>query len=420
MMTGQPLPGFRDFFPEEHSALRAIFSAWREASRRSGFAEYEGPELEALELYTEKSGDEIVGQLYHFKDKGDRSVALRPELTPTFARMVAARHRNYRKPIKWFSIPRLFRYERPQRGRHREHFQWNCDMVGEKTAAAEAELIGTLCLGLSLLGLGPKDVVVKISDRGWWDTFLGGHGVKEDQKAGVLKILDKLEGAPEEEWEKRLGSLGRPVIQAVASGEVRSERLDEVRQGVEALGYAEWCEVDLKVVRGLAYYTGVVFEVHDRAGKFRAVAGGGRYDALLKKLGGEDLPATGFGMGDAVLAELLAEKKLSRAEAAAPEIFVVAERAQRPLALQLAGSLRRAGQAVDYDPGHGKWAKQLELAEAKGARWALLAGREAAQGKLTVKELVSRKQGEICFHAGPGGAISLEPGVGEWAKVVGS
>jgi histidyl-tRNA synthetase len=189
---------------------------------------------------------------------------------------------------------------------------------------------------------------------------------------------------------------------------------------VEALGYAEWCEVDLKVVRGLAYYTGVVFEVHDRAGKFRAVAGGGRYDALLKKLGGEDLPATGFGMGDAVLAELLAEKKLSRAEAAAPEIFVVAERAQRPLALQLAGSLRRAGQAVDYDPGHGKWAKQLELAEAKGARWALLAGREAAQGKLTVKELVSRKQGEICFHAGPGGAISLEPGVGEWAKVVGS
>ena len=158
-MTVQPLPGFRDFFPEEHASLRSLFAAWREASRRSGFAEYEGPELESLELYTEKSGDEIVGQLYHFKDKGDREVALRPELTPTFARMVAARHRNYRKPIKWFSIPRLFRYERPQRGRQREHFQWNCDIVGEKSAAAEAELIATLCLGLSLLGLGR---------RTWW------------------------------------------------------------------------------------------------------------------------------------------------------------------------------------------------------------------------------------------------------------
>ncbi len=296
-MTGQPLPGFRDFFPEEHAALRALFSAWRGASRRSGFVEYEGPELESLELYTEKSGDEIVGQLYHFKDKGDREVALRPELTPTFARMVAARHRQYRKPIKWFSIPRLFRYERPQRGRHREHFQWNCDIVGEKGPAAEAELIATLCLGLSLLGLGPKDVVVKISDRGWWDVFLAEQGVKEEDKPEVLRTLDKLEGAPEEEWKKKLGPLAGAVRQALDSKEIRSGGLDGVRQGVEALGYGGWCEVDLKVVRGLAYYTGLVFEVHDRGGKFRAVAGGGRYDTLLRKLGGEDLPATGFGMG---------------------------------------------------------------------------------------------------------------------------
>ena len=221
-MTGQPLPGFRDFFPEEHDSLRTIFAAWREASRLSGFVEYEGPELEPLELYTEKSGDEIMGQLYHFKDKGDRDVALRPELTPTFARMVAARHRDYRKPIKWFSLPRLFRYERPQRGRHREHFQWNCDMVGEKSAAAEAELIATLCLGLSLLGLSPKDVVVKISDRGWWDTFLAKQGVAEDKKPEVLRILDKLEGAPQEEWKKKLGPLAGPVIQALSSQEVQS------------------------------------------------------------------------------------------------------------------------------------------------------------------------------------------------------
>ncbi len=418
-MTGQPLPGFRDFFPEDHAALRGIFSAWREASRRAGFAEYEGPELESLELYTEKSGEEIVGQLYHFKDKGDRDVALRPELTPTFARMVASRHRNYRKPIKWFSIPRLFRYERPQRGRHREHFQWNCDIVGEKTAAAEAELIATLCLGLSLMGLGPKDVVVKVSDRGWWDAFLAEQGVKEEKKAEVLRILDKLEGASEEEWNKKLGPLAGPVSQALASKEVRSAGLDEVRQGVAALGYADWCEVDLRVVRGLAYYTGVVFEVHDRAGKLRAVAGGGRYDNLLLKLGGEDLPATGFGMGDAVLAELLAEKKLVRPASSPTEIFVVAEAGDRNLALQLVGGLRRHGHGVDYDPGHGKWAKQLELAEAKGARWALLAGREAAAGKLLVKEVATRKQGGISFQITAEGEISLEPGPGEWAKVVG-
>ena len=418
-MTGQPLPGFRDFYPEEHAALRFIFSAWREASRRSGFVEYEGPELESLDLYTEKSGEEIVGQLYHFKDKGERDVALRPELTPTFARMVAARHRNYRKPIKWFSVPRLFRYERPQRGRHREHFQWNCDIVGEKTAAAEAELIATLCLGLSLLGLGPKDVVVKISDRGWWDTFLEGQGVKEDKKAETLRALDKLEGVEPAEWKKKLGPLAEPILAAVSSREIHSEGLEATRRGVKALGYADWCEVDLRIVRGLAYYTGVVFEVHDRAGKLRAVAGGGRYDHLLKKLGGEDLPATGFGMGDAVLAELLTDKKLLRTEPGVPGIFVVAESSEQNLALQVVGSLRRAGHCVDYDPGHGKWARQLELAEARGARWALLVGREAASGKLAVKELASRKQGEIQFRAASGDSISLEPGVGDWAKVVG-
>ncbi|NBS54516.1 histidine--tRNA ligase [bacterium] len=417
-MTSQPLPGFRDFFPEEHASLRSIFSAWREASHRSGFREYEGPELESLELYTEKSGEEIVGQLYHFKDKGDREVALRPELTPTLARMVASRHRNYRKPIKWFSIPRLFRYERPQRGRHREHFQWNCDIVGEKGGVAEAELISTLCLGLSLLGLGPQDVVVKISDRGWWDAFLTHQGIEEGKKGEVLRILDKLEGAPQEEWQKKLGSLAEPVAQALTSKAIQSPGLNEVRQGVADLGYGNWCEVDLRVVRGLAYYTGVVFEVHDRAGKFRAVAGGGRYDHLLKKLGGEDLPATGFGMGDAVLSELLREKKLVRPVAARAEIFVVAETGERSLALQLAGMLRRAGHAVDYDPASGKWAKQLELAEARGARWALLVGREAAQGKLLVKELAARKQGQVSFRQDGGGEISLEWGVGDWAKVV--
>ena len=416
-MTVQPLPGFRDFFPPEHAALRGIFQAWREASRCGGFTEYEGPELESLELYTEKSGDEIVGQLYHFTDKGDRQVALRPEMTPTLARMVASQHRNYRKPIKWFSVPRLFRYERPQKGRHREHYQWNCDIVGEKSPMAEAELIGVLCLGLSLLGLGPKDVVVKVSDRSWWDAFLEKQGVGETERPTVLRTLDRLEGATAEQRREKLGALAG-AVEAVWEGKsADSEAVGQVRKGVEALGYGDWCETDYRVVRGLAYYTGVVFEVHDRAGKLRAVAGGGRYDDLLKRLGGEDLPAVGFGMGDAVLAELLREKKIAMPQATGAEIFIVAEAKEQAMALQITGQLRRSGFSVDFDPGAGKWGKQLEMAEAKGARWALLVGREVAEGKLGLKELASRKQSEIRWRSGTDGKICLEPTPGEWAKV---
>ena len=419
-MTGQPLPGFRDFFPPEHAALRVIFQAWREASRCSGFTEYEGPELESLELYTEKSGEEIVGQLYHFQDKGEREVALRPEMTPTLARMVASQHRNYRKPIKWFSLPRLFRYERPQKGRHREHYQWNCDMVGEKSVMAEAELIGTLCLGLSLLGLSAKDVVVKVSDRSWWDSFLEKEGVGEAERPGVLRALDRMEGATPEQRREKLGGLAL-AVEAVWQGKSEdSAALQEVHRGVKGLGYGDWCETDYRVVRGLAYYTGVVFEVHDRAGKLRAVAGGGRYDGLLKRLGGEDLPAVGFGMGDAVLAELLREKGMSTPTAGGAEIFVVAEGAQQEMAWDVVGQLRRSGFSTDYDPGAGKWGKQLEMAEAKGARWALLVGREVGEGKLGVKELATRKQSEIRWRMDAAGKICLEPTPGEWAKVLGS
>jgi histidyl-tRNA synthetase len=417
-MTGQPLPGFRDFFPPEHAALRGIFDAWREASRCSGFTEYEGPELESLELYTEKSGDEIVGQLYHFQDKGEREVALRPEMTPTLARMVASQHRNYRKPIKWFSIPRLFRYERPQKGRHREHYQWNCDSVGEKSPMAEAELIATLCLGLSLLGLSAEDVVVKVSDRSLWDSFLEKQGVAEKEKPLIVRTLDRLEGATPEQRREKLGPLAG-AVEKVWEGKMEdSTALGEVRRGVEALGYGSWCETDYRVVRGLAYYTGVVFEVHDRAGKLRAVAGGGRYDDLLKRLGGEDLPAVGFGMGDAVLAELLRDKKIEGAKVAGAEIFVVAEKPEQGMALGLVGQLRRSGFSADFDPGAGKSGKQLEMAEAKGARWALLVGREVAEGKLGLKELATRKQSEIRWTKSADGKICLEPTPGEWAKVL--
>jgi histidyl-tRNA synthetase len=332
--------------------------------------------------------------------------------------MVASQHRNYRKPIKWFSIPRLFRYERPQKGRHREHYQWNCDIVGEKSPMAEAELIATLCLGLSLLGLGEEDVVVKVSDRSWWDSFLEKQGVGEKEKPTILRTLDRLEGATPEQRREKLGPLAG-AVEKVWEGKMEdSTALGEVRRRVEALGYGSWCETDYRVVRGLAYYTGVVFEVHDRAGKLRAVAGGGRYDDLLKRLGGEDLPAVGFGMGDAVLAELLRDKKIEGAKVAGAEIFVVAEKPEQGMALALVGQLRRSGFSADFDPGAGKWGKQLEMAEAKGARWALLVGREVAEGKLGLKELATRKQSEIRWTKSADGKICLEPTPGEWAKVL--
>jgi histidyl-tRNA synthetase len=266
--------------------------------------------------------------------------------------------------------------------------------------------------------LSYQDVVVRVSDRSWWDTFLEKHGVGEKERPSILRTLDRLDGATVEQRREKLGDLAGAVEEVWQGKSEDSAALQEVHKGVKALGYGEWCETDYRVVRGLAYYTGVVFEVHDRAGKLRAVAGGGRYDDLLKRLGGEDLPAVGFGMGDAVLAELLREKKRAVAKVEVAEIFVVAEGSEQEMALGLVGQLRRGGFSADYDPGAGKWGKQLEMAEAKGARWALLVGREVAEGKLGLKELATRKQSEIRWTKAGDGKICLEPTPGDWAKVV--
>ena len=374
------LPGFRDFYPEplphadvgSADARQFIFNQWRETARRYGFREYDGPPLESLELFTTKSGDEIVGQLYNFVDKGQRAVALRPEMTPTLARMVAAHERNYRKPVKWFAIPQLFRYERQQKGRLREHFQFNADLIGETDPAADAELIALLIDTLRSFGLTGKDFVIRLSSRNAWQEFyLRGarskeHGVEGEYQ--FYQIIDKLERTPPEESGKKLTALGfslTDVNEFIESGKPTVE-LQLILDNLAARGLRDFVRVDYHVIRGLAYYTGVVFEAFDAKGEFRAIAGGGRYDNLVKLISGGrvDLPALGFGMGDVVLLELLKARGLLPKFDATTDVFVLIEDENlRPQSLKLVQDLRAAGYAVDYPLTPAKPDKQFKRAQ---------------------------------------------------------
>ncbi len=302
----QALPGFRDFLPDQCSARNHIFSRWREIACRYGFVEWEGPVLEPTELYKKKSGAEIVDQLFNFTDKGEREVALRPELTPTLARVVAAHEREFKKPLKWFSIGQFFRYEKQQRGRLREHFQLNCDIIGEGELAADVELVA-LCIDvLCAFGLTEKDFVVRISDRDFWTDFLHEKDVSADRWDEFLQVIDKSGREPREKTAEKLGKLADPVFALLKSGG-RSEKLEKLVDSLGIRGLGDFVAIDVGIVRGLAYYTGIVFEVFDRAGEFRAIAGGGRYDNLISLLsdGAVSMPALGFAMGDVVLGELI-------------------------------------------------------------------------------------------------------------------
>src|SRR5438067_6174823 len=309
MTVSKPLPGFRDFFPAEFAERAYILNTWRSVARRYAFVEYDGPPLEPLELYTRKSGEEIVGQLYNFVDKGGRDVALRPEMTPTFARMVASRANALRKPVRWFSVPQLFRYERQQRGRLREHFQLNVDLVGEADVTADAELLAVAIDILRAFGLTANDVVARVSDRRLLAGLLHDIGITDEQLPVAYAAIDKVERDPHGVLLERLGAAGiaphmaeqilelarpRSVEELRESHPGAGEHLDRVERYLsllKALGVGEWVQLDLGIVRGLAYYTGIVFEIFDRKGELRAICGGGRYDTLLGALGGVDLPA---------------------------------------------------------------------------------------------------------------------------------
>jgi histidyl-tRNA synthetase len=401
------LPGFRDFYPEPlpHQDLWSadvrnyIFDTWREVARRYGFREYDGPPLEPLELFTTKSGAEIVGQLYNFTDKGDRSVALRPEMTPTLARMIAAHARNYRKPVKWFAIPQLFRYERQQKGRLREHFQFNADIFGETDPAADAELIALLIDSLRALKLTSADFVVRLSSRNAWHDFFQ-RGARNAERGAAAtdsaakeyefyQIIDKLEREEQAQSDAKLKSLGFSLeeVHRFIEAAVPTAELDTILKNLTARGLADFVKIDYNVIRGLAYYTGPVFEAFDCKGELRAIAGGGRYDHLVKLISGGkvDLPGLGFGMGDVVLAELLKQRGLLPQFDEQIDVFVLIEdEVLRGDSLRLVQQLRSAGLKVEYPLVAAKPDKQFKRALELNANHTACLERSAA-GDLQVK-----------------------------------
>lgn len=437
-MPSQALPGFRDFYPEDLALRAHIFRVWREVARRYGFEEYDGPPLEPLDIYTAKSGAEIVGQLYNFTDKGGREVALRPEMTPTFARMVAARANGLRKPIRWFSIPQLFRYERQQRGRLREHFQLNCDLVGEAGPLADAEMIALALDVMRAFGLTAGEVRARVSDRRVLRALLRGAGVGEEQLADAYHAIDKSERVGRAELASQLsgaGLDGRAIDGVFAAAAIRGRKateaaLDAVPGGPEAgaplfaaldsldaMGLGGFVDVDLTIVRGLAYYSGTVFELFDAGRTLRAICGGGRYDGLLQALGGVDLPALGFGMGDVVLAELLKERRLEPAAGAHVDVFVATVTDEDlPHALAIVHELRDAGLACEFALGGQPLGRQLKLADARGATRAIVVGPDdRARGEVMLKDLAGKTQqavgrGDLRTALAGGGAATQTGG----------
>lgn len=407
------LPGFRDFYPEpvpttdvaSADARQYIFDKWRNMARRYGFREYDGPPLESLELFTAKSGQEIVGQLYNFVDKGDRAIALRPEMTPTLARMISTYERNYKKPVKWFAIPQLFRYEKQQKGRLREHFQFNADIIGETDVAADAELIALLVDTLRSFGLTPEDFVIRLSSRQAWHEFFGANQGDPVKEYEFFQVIDKLERSEPAQSEEKLQAVGL-TLAAVNAFIEKAEPTADLRlilENLGARGMADFIRVDYRVIRGLAYYTGPVFEAFDKKGDCpRAIAGGGRYDNLIQLISGGkvNLASLGFGMGDVVLLDLLKARGLLPAFDAGIEVYcIVAQEDLRAETLGLVQSLRLAGLTVDYTLTPAKPDKQFKRAqELKACYVAQLTRTESGEIAARVKNLKTRNETQVPTH----------------------
>lgn len=407
-----PLSGFRDLLPSDYARRRYLTEGWRDVVRRYGFVEFDGPTLESLELYQKKnSGGEILTQLYQFTDRGDRPVALRPEMTPTLARIVAAHDREFVKPLRWFNVGNCFRYERQQRGRLREFLQLNCDLLGERSVTADAEIIALLIDLLRHFGFGPEDVTIRVSDRLAWHDFLEQFGIAKEKVTDFLNIVDKMEREPQEKTEEKLAALQHSGLTVEKLKDfMRSTRipvLEPLLEELGARGLRDFIKPDLSIVRGLAYYTGVVFEAFALKGNLRAVAGGGRYDRLIHDLsnGAVSLPAVGFGMGDAVMLEFLKEvPNAAKREAAfhaatsACQVYlVIADDSQRLHALSLAQQLRNAGLRVAFSLASDRVGKQFSAAENIGATFAVMIGAEWPL--LKIKRLSTREETSLPVEA---------------------
>ncbi len=413
--VAQGVRGTRDFYPEEMRLRNWLFDNFDDAALLHGFEEYDAPVLEHEELYTRKQGEEITQQLYNFQDKGDRKVALRPEMTPSLARMVMSRAGALPMPIKWYSIPQCWRYERTQRGRGREHYQWNVDIWGTNEISADAELISVLVTFFEGVGLTEEDLVIRMSSRKVLEEVLGSLGIVGDMFAQTCIIVDKMDKLPADVVSEQLSALGiednaiKTIQSTLGIKDMDSLRsmlgeespavieLTSLFSALEAYGISEWIEFDASIVRGLAYYTGPVFEAHDRAGELRAICGGGRYDKLLSTLGGKDLPATGFGFGDMVIMELLAEKGLVPELTSGNDDVVISLSPElRNAAMHVASSLRARGRSVDLvlENKRLKWA--FKHAERSGAqRLVMVMPDEWKDGKVRIKDLETGEETNV-------------------------
>ncbi|MFM2170845.1 MAG: histidine--tRNA ligase [Verrucomicrobiota bacterium] len=394
----QSLPGFRDFLPRDHAARQYLHETWRATARRHGFVEYETPLLEDTGLYLKKSGGELSTQLFRFQDQGGRDVTLRPEVTASLARLAADHQRDFPKPLKWFEIGQCFRYEKPQKGRGREFFQFNVDILGESAAQADAELLAVAIDTMRAFGFEKNDYQVRVSDRQAWADFATQRGWNADQLSALLQIVDKLERDRPEALNDKLSALGASldeVKEFIANPDNASESYRVLLADLSARGLGDFVRWDLSIVRGLAYYTGLVFEIFDAKGSMRAVAGGGRYDSLVSTIsdGKVDLPATGFAMGDYVIRNLIEETPhalmqmevwLQRHQAGCDVYVVIDDENRRDQALRLVTELRTAGISVDFPMLPMKYPKQMQRAELTGARFALVVGSDVTQFKCKI------------------------------------
>ncbi len=420
-MKIQPVKGTRDFYPENMAVRNWLIDGWKRVSVRNGFEEYDGPIFEYLKMFQIKSGDEIVEQLFSFEDRGGRKLALRPEITPTLARMVNQKINSLAKPIKWFSIPRLFRAERPQKGRLREFFQWNIDIIGVDDVLADAEVIFCAIDYLREVGLTSDDIVVKISSRKMLAELLKSVGIKENQLDALYAALDKRNKLPDDAFEEMLEErvpdkdkrnkiielmavesikLIRDCLKLSGPAEESVDELERLFDLLNIMGVSDYCTFDIGIVRGLAYYTGIVYEIYDKASELRAIGGGGRYDNLLKLFGGPDIPATGFGIGDCVLAILLEEKGLLQKQLPQRKLdyFVACtDDAYWEAAVKLTMKLRTAGWKTNFSYKAAKLTKQLKEASDQNARRCVIIGSEIESDQLIVKNMATGEQEVVKF-----------------------
>jgi histidyl-tRNA synthetase len=410
----QAVKGTRDFYPEDLRIRNWLFGHWRSVAASFGYEEYDSCVLENEQLYVRKAGDEITGQLYNFTDKGGRSVALRPEMTPTLARMIMARGGNLPMPQRWFSIPQCFRYERMQRGRKREHFQWNMDCIGLASVAAESELMAAQVAFLERVGFTRDAIVFKVSHRQILQQHLATLGIEDERFAAVCVIIDKHDKIGDEATLEQLAEQGVDAdTGAQVLGLLRVQGLDQLRDTVaadneglrdlealmalaEAQGIADSVTIDCSVVRGLSYYTGTVWELFDASGDLpRAVAGGGRYDRLMEHLGGNPTPMVGFGFGDVVITELLADKGLlPRLDKGIDDVVFPMKAECFPQANSLATRLRGEGRRVLVDYSERRFKHIIGRAEQDRAEYLYIIGKDEAERGIAKRRKVGERDEE--------------------------